>query len=100
MQSGGRKGTYALAGTYDPSVNSACQKRDETPDTVHSRTSEHHRGTGDRSPPALGNAVAAHLGVERGAPQAEKRGRCLLVPARGLERPHDRESLDLLERAG
>src|SRR5438034_6310782 len=46
---------------------------------------------------ALRNVVLAHLGVERGTPQAQQRRGGLLVPARGLERFQDGRALDLLE---
>src|SRR5215471_42856 len=44
--------------------------------------------------PTLGNPVATHLGVESRTAQAEERRSGLLVPARGFQRPHDREPLD------
>src|SRR5262245_49151411 len=48
---------------------------------------------------SLGDAVLAHLRIERRAAEAEHGGGGLLVPARGLERLDDRGALDLLERA-
>src|SRR5437867_11578315 len=62
--------------------------------------SERRRGAGFRGlRPALGNAVLAHLRVERRAPEPEQRRRRLLVPLRRLQRAQDRGALDLLERA-
>ena len=46
MQSGGREEKDDVVRTYEPTVNSARQRRDETPDTVHSRTPPR----GDRYP--------------------------------------------------
>src|SRR5712692_6682202 len=49
--------------------------------------------------PALGNAVPAHLGIERRTPEAEQHRGRLLVPLGGLERLEYRRALDLLQRA-
>src|SRR5881409_1021797 len=49
--------------------------------------------------PALGDAVLAHLGVQRRAAQPQQRGGGLFVPPRRLERLEDGGALDLLERA-
>src|ERR1700680_182743 len=49
---------------------------------------------------SLRNAVAAHLRVQRRPAKAEDGCRRLLVPSRRFERPHYRETLDLLEGPG
>src|SRR5919204_6115101 len=48
---------------------------------------------------ALGDTVATHLRIERGTSQPERGSRGLLVPSRGLQRPHDGHFLYLFQRA-
>src|SRR4029453_7024824 len=47
----------------------------------------------------LGDAVPAHLGVERGAAESQEGGGGLLVHSRRLEGAEDRRPLDLLQRS-
>src|SRR5687767_8329636 len=110
---GGPVRTLALAGTYDDRSWQPTRGRHVRAYTVSiprhwqarvdrgvtASVSPGPAPRGPRSGPALRNPVATHLRVERRATQAEQERGGLLVPPGGLERAHDRDALDLLERS-